>query len=281
MADLIDGLRIRSEAVGQGAPALVFVHGYACDRHDWPAQVAELSDRYRTIVLDLPGHGESDIPASVDLALMANAAIEAADRHHPDGPVILIGHSMGCRVVLDAAHRYPDRVAAVVLIDGSRMADSDDPERAVAAGMKILSQMDVIQFSRMAFEGMFPQDEQGALKRAALARVDRLDPAFAQALMVAVWRWDAAGLKPALENIAVPILMLQSTHIDHTYKWEDAGGDRPNPWIELVKTHAPQTRARVIPGAGHFTHIDAPEQVNAELAALARQVAGGGTGHDT
>lgn len=271
MTEIVDRLRIAFEVAGEGAPTFAFVHGYACDRHDWPAQVTELSSQYRTIVMDLPGHGESETPAAVSVAMFADTVMQVCRRHH-DGQVLLVGHSMGVRVVLEASRRHPDLVAGVVLVDGSRMADSDDPERAVAEGMKILSRVDVLQFSRMAFEGMFAGKE-SPLREAALARVDRLDPSFAEATMVAIWRWDAAELKPALSTIKVPILLLQSTHIDHNYEWDSAIADRPNPWIELVTENAPQTEVCIISGAGHFTHIDAPDRVNAKLAQFARKVA--------
>jgi pimeloyl-ACP methyl ester carboxylesterase len=180
---------------------------------------------------------------------------------------------MGCRIVLEAARRHPDVVAGVVLVDGSRMADSDDPEKAVAEGMDILSRIDAVEFARMAFEAMFERNRESRLRQAALVRIDRLDPAFAEAAMVAIWRWDAAELKPALQSIDAPILVLQSTHIDHRYEWDEADGHRPNPWIELVIANAPQAEVCIISGAGHFTHIDAPDQVNAELDRLARQIA--------
>ena len=50
---------IRFDDTGRGAPALVFVHGFSCDRTDWSAQVARFSPTDRSIAVDLPAHGAS------------------------------------------------------------------------------------------------------------------------------------------------------------------------------------------------------------------------------
>lgn len=55
-----DGTLIAFEAQGSGLPALVFVHGWSCDRSYWQAQFGQLSTRAQCVVVDLAGHGESD-----------------------------------------------------------------------------------------------------------------------------------------------------------------------------------------------------------------------------
>lgn len=56
-----DGLPVRYEVLGDGTPALVFVHGWSCDRRYWDGQVGYFADRHRVVAIDLAGHGESGL----------------------------------------------------------------------------------------------------------------------------------------------------------------------------------------------------------------------------
>src|SRR4029434_11110200 len=108
---------------GAGAPPLVFVHGLCCSHTDWRAQVEHFRARHMTIAVDLPGHGAT--PAA-DAATIERCGADVAAlldaRAVP--PAVLVGHSLGCRVVLEAASRAPHRVAGVILVDGSRFGPS-------------------------------------------------------------------------------------------------------------------------------------------------------------
>src|SRR5512134_931048 len=55
----VDSIPIVYEVQGHGAPALIFVHGWSCDRNYWKAQVPAFSPHYKVVTLDLAGHGAS------------------------------------------------------------------------------------------------------------------------------------------------------------------------------------------------------------------------------
>ena len=107
---------------GQGRPPIVFVHGFGCAHSDWDAQVAHLSPRYQTIAVDLRGHGAS--PGTPDECSIERYGADVAEVMQTLAlpPAVLVGHSMGCRVVVEAAMQATDRVAGVVLVDGSQFA---------------------------------------------------------------------------------------------------------------------------------------------------------------
>src|SRR3954467_5178872 len=118
---------------GAGAPSLVFVHGFACSLEDWRAQIAHFEKTNEVVACDLRGHGQTPgrpHECSIEhyggdvAALVTNLEFKSA---------ILIGHSMGCRVVLEAARLIPGRVAGIVLLDGSRNAFSDADGAEAAA----------------------------------------------------------------------------------------------------------------------------------------------------
>src|SRR5262245_17286222 len=105
---------------GDGRPPIVFVHGFGCARGDWGAGVAQLSQRHRTIAVDLRGHGRS--PGAVQDCSIERYGADVAEvlRELELTPAVIVGHSMGCRVALEAALQAPAEACAVVLVDGSQ-----------------------------------------------------------------------------------------------------------------------------------------------------------------
>jgi pimeloyl-ACP methyl ester carboxylesterase len=86
---------------GTDDPTLIFVHGFACSLGDWEEQFRGLSARFRCVALDLPGHGDSAKPETISIEIMGNAVNRVKDRIAARS-TILVGHSMGCRVITDA-----------------------------------------------------------------------------------------------------------------------------------------------------------------------------------
>ncbi len=103
---------------GKGERALIFVHGWACNAESWRGQSGSFPSQ-RVIIIDLPGHGESDKPhvdytidyfARSIAAVMADARIKSA---------VLIGHSMGAPIVGHFYRLYPEKTLGLVIVDGA------------------------------------------------------------------------------------------------------------------------------------------------------------------
>lgn len=112
-----DGVPISYESVGAGAPTLVFVHGWSCDRSYWDAQVGPFSERFRVVTLDLAGHGDSGSERSSWTIASYGVDVAAVVEHLELDRVILIGHSMGGDVVVSAARLLAGKVAGLIWID--------------------------------------------------------------------------------------------------------------------------------------------------------------------
>jgi pimeloyl-ACP methyl ester carboxylesterase len=118
------------------APLVVLLHGAGMDRSVWSQQTRWLAHHgTRALAVDLPGHGDSDGPALNSIGELAAWTARLADAL--DGPIHLVGHSMGAFIALEAAAATPDRIASVVLMgvgaampvhpDLQTAADADDP----------------------------------------------------------------------------------------------------------------------------------------------------------
>ncbi|MGE5094953.1 MAG: alpha/beta fold hydrolase [Betaproteobacteria bacterium] len=97
-------------------PTIVFVHGAAFDHTVWQWQSRYLAHHgYSVLAVDLPAHGRSPGLARTSIEAMAEwleALVEAAGLTS----VMLVGHSMGSLVTLEAARRHPERVAKLALV---------------------------------------------------------------------------------------------------------------------------------------------------------------------
>jgi pimeloyl-ACP methyl ester carboxylesterase len=128
-----DGVAIHFDLYDGGSPALIFVHGWCCDRHYWDAQVAAFSPRYEVVCLDLAGHGNSGAGRSRWSAGAFGEDVAAVAQHIGLGQVVLVGHSMGGPVIVEAARRLPNIAIGLIGAETWNLARS---QRAIEQFIK-------------------------------------------------------------------------------------------------------------------------------------------------
>ena len=108
--------RLSAYVLGDG-PTVVLLHGLGASKVSWLPLLGPLAERYRVVVPDLPGHGESSKPRANYTPLFFSAVVRELLDAIGAGEATLIGNSMGGRVALEVAARAPRRVRAMVLLD--------------------------------------------------------------------------------------------------------------------------------------------------------------------
>ena len=251
---------------GRGSPALVFVHGFACTSDDWRAQLEHFQQTNEVVACDLRGHGKTPgrpHECSIEhyggdvAALVNNLELKR---------FVLIGHSMGCRVVLEAARLVPERTAGVVLVDGSRNATSD-PDGAEAAARAAIEKNGYTAFAEMLFRQMFftPSAQADAIVQRAVKSSAEVGPH----LWPRTSRWDAGSMDAAFDALRCPVLAIQSTTRDFaTLKRRMLKRGETSPWLDYLKSRG--ARVEIVPEVGHFTQLEAPEEVNRLIAEFLR-----------
>ena len=157
-----DGVSVAYTVQGQGAPHLVFIHGWMCNQGYWSEQVDTFKDRHRVVTLDLAGHGASGSDRSEWTIAAFGADVKAVVEHLGLDRVILVGHSLGGPVALEAARLLPGRVVGVIGVDTLLDADFEWPEEQKTAFFADL-QSDFPATCRTFVGSMFPQDADGEL----------------------------------------------------------------------------------------------------------------------
>ena len=119
----VDGLRVRYARKGDGAGAVLFLHGFGGDLDNWLFNLDALAERHTVIALDLPGHGQSDrrLPGTTlaDLARFVARFLDAMEIRSAH----LVGHSMGGAIAAQLALDHSARVESVALIGSAGLGD--------------------------------------------------------------------------------------------------------------------------------------------------------------
>ena len=252
---------VRHYVAGRGTSPLVFVHGFGCARSDWNAQIAHFSPRRQTVAVDLPGHGKTPAEAAdCSIERYGAAVAELLDALDVTSAV-LIGHSMGCRVVTEAALQAPGRVGRVVLVDGSQLA----PAMETVLRDAFAKPDGYVKLTEGLFRDMFTPQSDKVTIAAVLARVRQLRQDIGEKMLLDLQRYDVHRLSASLACLRVPVMAIQTTTRDPSSKQTPLRLGQDTPYLAMLRTAVPSIRSEIIPDTGHFPQLDRPAETNALL----------------
>ncbi|MDR2064391.1 MAG: alpha/beta hydrolase [Prevotellaceae bacterium] len=121
-------IAIRAGDTGKGK-AVVLLHGYLETMEIWENTVTELSKKFRTVTLDLPGHGWSGFcKGATTMEFMADCIKSLLDKLKI-AECFVVGHSMGGYVALAFAKKYPETAKALCLFSSTPNADTEQKKK--------------------------------------------------------------------------------------------------------------------------------------------------------
>ena len=246
---------------GERHPPIVFVHGFACAHDDWSEQLAYFSRRHQSIAVDLPGHGLT--PGGPDACSIEQygADVAALLRHLSLPPAVLVGHSMGCRVVTETAVQAPANVKALVLVDGSQFA----PEMAAVLRQRFAVPGGYPSMVQALFNDMFTAKSDPAVAQRVITRAGRPPEAVGAKLLSEMQRYDVTRLTAALATIRLPVLVLQTTYSNERRERGSLSSGQTTPYLEMIRRRMPQAHVEIIPDTGHFPQLDESEETSARI----------------
>ena len=253
-----DGVPIHYTTSGDGDVAVVLVHCWTCNSSFWDDAVPVLSHDYLVVTLDLAGHGESGSQRS-DYTLPAFAQDVAAVVQSLDlRRVILVGHSMGGPVVLEAARLLGDRVIGVVGIDTLHRLDAPPTDEQIEQFVAPM-RTDFPGFVHHYMSSLFAAGADSALVARYTDQMSRISPNVGISAIENLFRQD---LRPVAHELSVPVRLIVSPRYPVDVEaWRAAGAD-----FDFV----------VMDGVGHFPMLTAPKRFDALLLTTVNEVAGKG-----
>jgi pimeloyl-ACP methyl ester carboxylesterase len=254
-------------AAGSGSPIL-FVHGLGCSAAEWSSQIAFFSDRHEVIAVDLPGHG--DTPGAVMDCSIERYGTAVADmvlaRNLTN--IVVIGHSMGCRVATEAAVRLSGNISGLVLIDGSQLAD--DVRSLVVE--KLGTAEGYRSVTEQLFQDFFTSKTDPRTVETITNRERRLPRDIMEKMLLDGARYDSEKFMSSLAAVTCPVLAVQSTATGEHHKRRTLMKGQTSPYLDNLRLAVPSVRIEIVEDTGHFPQIDEPEQTNSHIDAFVRSV---------
>jgi pimeloyl-ACP methyl ester carboxylesterase len=249
--------RIRYVTLGEGSHTLVFIHGWGCNLNFWREQAAAFADKARLIFIDLPGHGQSDKPNTAYTMNFLARAVVAVLRSAGVEKATLIAHSLGAAVACRVYAQVPEKVAALVSVDGLLGRPPGTAEQA----KNFIAQFRTPEYRQHAekfISDFFPYPGTEKLRDEVVAEV----LATPQYVMAGAAEGMVGLDQPdwALEKVGVPVLVLNA----RSPLWND----RSRQYAESL---SPQADYRIFDGVGHFLMLEKPAEFNANLAEMLRK----------
>lgn len=263
---------IHHQTTGTGSHWLVFVHGLSCDSSDWSHQLEAFQGDYKCLTVDLRGHGKSATHAGpLDIETHAADVIRVLRTLNIESAV-LVGHSMGTRVIAAAAIQAPECVAALVFVDGSIQGRGDPLKAADDIVALIKRDTSITTFARNMFSMMFTGNSDASVQKRIIDRAARMNPDRLVEQLRLMMMWDAGRMEAVLSQIEIPLTLLQSTTVGADKKRTMLKAGESSPYLETVKRLVLQVNTRIIPDCGHFTQVEAVEETNRAIRECASLV---------
>jgi len=252
---------------GDGPATIMFVHGYGCDQTMWRFIYPSFLGRYRVVLLDLVGSGDSDLSAYdrdkySTLHGHAEDVLDVIDLY-AKAPVIFVGHSVSAMIGMLASNIAPEKFGAQIMVGPSASYINDGDyiggyNREDIDGLLQLMEIDYEDWVKRMTPAIMGAPHP-ALSKELLDRFERNDPEIARHFARVTFTSD---LRADVAYSTVPTLILQCS--DDLIAPREVG--------DYLHTHMPNSQLAVVSNIGHCPHLSAPSAssaiINEYLATL-------------
>jgi len=239
-----DGVKINFSTEGKGKPALVFVHGWNCDKSFWNDQAKAFSPKYEVVTIDLAGYGESGSNRKNYTMQAFGADIAAVVNKLKLKRVILIGHSMGGAVIIEAALLLKGKVIGLVGADTFQDLRQTMSKKQADQFLKPFKE-NFVQATSGFVKAMFPPTADSMVVKRAVEKMSSAPPEIALSSITNLFIYNAVA---SLKNMHAPIVSINCDR--YPIQTEENR--------KLVKSF----EVKMMKGVGHFVMLEDPTKFN-------------------
>lgn len=248
-----NGVEINYTLSGSGERTLLFVHGWCINQKYWDSQVAFFNKNYKVVTIDLPGHGNSgkqrDSWKVSDYASDVVKVIDELKLKH----VVLIGHSMGGDIVLEAALARPEVVDAIIGVDNFKdvgVLPDEQTRQAISQFFDMLEADYSNTVASYANEYLFGSETDSVTKARVVQDYKNADSKIATETLRELFDYSTYELE-RLSSLHKPFRLVNSDL-------------PPTDTIAFTKNNI-DYRVYYIKGTGHFPMVEKPNDFNEAL----------------
>jgi pimeloyl-ACP methyl ester carboxylesterase len=261
----VDGRAVNVIDVGQG-PVVALVHGLSGNWQNWLETIPALVDAgHRAIAFDLPGFGHSEMPAEpISIPAYGRAVDRVLDGLGVEGPVAVVGSSMGGFIAAEVAIAHPERVERLVLVSAAALWNEQVRARPLVAASKVSRFYAPLIVSGWQLVARLPRLRNEALRGAGIRNTAAISAPLAYELLSGAGKpgfIDALQglydhrIRDRLTEIACPTLVVWGADdplvpLRHAFEYG-----------ELI----PDARVVVFRHSGHAPMLEQPARFNAAL----------------
>ena len=254
-----DGSTIDYTVAGSGEPTLVFIQGgLGCNKHVWDHQMSYFKKKYKVVALSLAGHGKSD---SIRLNYTMESYgkdVSAVVKELKLNKVILIGHSFGGIVCIEAALNLPNEVIGIIGLDCLNQFELIWEENFVKSFLDRF-RTDTNKKTQDFIRQMFTEETDPMLVEKTASDFGSVNSSVFFSELQDWFNYQNEKFLFSVQRISVPITCIQN-------------GDNVIT-VETNRKYNPQYKGIKMDSLGHMFLIAYPDQVNQEIESMVDYIA--------
>jgi len=244
-----DSVHIDYRVWGKGEPAVVLIHGWACDSAYWNAQIDALKSRYTVVAVNLAGHGGSEANRTDWSIGNYGEDVATVVRQLKNKQIVLVGHSMGGDVALEASRRIGDRVIGIIAVDSLKSIGLPPMRpQEIERQLEPFRKSFIEATRKYVTDELFEKGADQTLVQKVAYDMSLEPPAVGVPSLESLLSMDFTKLLP---DIHVPVLAINS----------DLGSTD----VARIRKSLPGFKADVLEHTGHFLMMEVPRRFNPVL----------------
>jgi len=243
-------MELAYQDIGEGYP-VVILHGLFGAAKNWNSIAKQMARKYRILTVDLRNHGSSPWTDTMSYVEMAEDIVEFLDQRGLDKAAI-VGHSMGGKVAMTAALKFPKRVDRLVVAD---MAPVKYPRMVFKSYVEKLQSVDLSSVTKRSEVDPLISDviESPAVRAFLLGNLENTSEGLR-------WMVNLDTLGREMETIgSVPAVRVDANYQGDTLFVDGANSDYvQSSHHQLIRHLFPKVEFKTIADAGHWVHAEKP-----------------------